>query len=372
MKRREQQHIDSGTEHARVDIAPYTVARNGSPKEWIIFSRPYTTVVIIAIALFIGCAPASLQAAHAPHFDSQIRVGILLFNGVEPIDFAGPYEVFGQAGLSIVTLSPDGKAVTGMGLTVKPDYGFSNAPAIDVLVVPGGDVSRASHNQALLKFIRERTARARQVLSVCTGSYLLAAAGVLDGLKATTFHDSIKDFAASYPKIHVISDVRWADNGKVITSAGLASGIDAALHVLARLEGEDVARSTALQLEYDWHPDGGFVRTRMADRYLPDLQRLKWPDDARFGRLIAVGDTHQWLLHARITTHAAKENILSIMDDGVSKTSGWEATRVPHHWRKPTEAGVVSLSFSASPASAGGAYELEVALVIEEPRPAVH
>jgi hypothetical protein len=210
------------------------------------------------------------------------------------------------------------------------------------------------------------------VLSVCTGSYLLAAAGVLDGLKATTFHESIKDFATSYPKVHVISDVRWADNGKVITSAGLASGIDAALHVLARLEGEDVARSTALQLEYDWHTDGGFVRTRMADRQLPDLQQLKWPDDARFGRLISVGDARQWLLHVRITTQAVQKDILSIMDDGVSRAQGWEATQVPHHWRKPTEEGVVNLSFSVSPSSVEGAYELEATLAIEAPRLAVH
>jgi putative intracellular protease/amidase len=368
----EQLHIDGDSRHGRIDTATCTSPGDGPPKDWNVCSRPSTTVAMVAIALCIGCAPSLTRAAHAPHVDPRIRVGILLFDGVEPIDFAAPYEVFGQAGLSVVTLSPDGKAVTGMGLTVKPDYGFSNAPAIDVLVVPGGDVSRATHDQALLQFIRERTALARQVLSVCTGSYLLASAGVLDGLKATTFHDSIKDFAASYPKIHVISDVRWTDNGKLITSAGLASGIDTALHVLARLEGDDVARSIALQLEYDWHPDGGFVRTRMADRYLPDLQQLKWPDDARFGRLISVGDTHRWLLHSRITTQAAHENILGIMDDGASRTPGWEATQVPHHWRKQTEAGVVNLSFSASPASVEGAYELEAALVIDEPLPAAY
>jgi transcriptional regulator GlxA family with amidase domain len=211
---------------------------------------------LVGIPLLSACGPAA-QAAHLPHSQPVIRVGVVMFDGVEPIDYAGPYETFAQAGFGVATVSADGKAVTGMGLKVTPDYSFANAPQFDVLVVPGGDVGHASHDKALLDFIRQRSGSARQVLSVCTGAYILAATGLLDGLKATTFVQAAQDLAATYPKVHVLSNVKWADNGKIVTSAGLTTGIDAALHVVAKLKGPDVAHSVAMTMEYGWQPDAG-------------------------------------------------------------------------------------------------------------------
>lgn len=215
---------------------------------------------VIGMPLITGCPAA--QAAHMPHSQPVIRVGVVMFDGVEPIDYAGPYETFAQAGFSVATVSADGKPVTGMGLKVAPDYSFANAPQFDVLVVPGGDVDRAARDKALLDFIRQQSVKARQVLSVCTGAFVLASTGLLDGLKATTFFEAAPDLAAAYPKVHVLSNAKWADNGKIVTSAGLATGIDAALHVLAKLKGPDVARSIAMTMEYDWQPDAkvGFAR----------------------------------------------------------------------------------------------------------------
>src|SRR5690606_10246758 len=112
----------------------------------------------------------------------------LLFDGVQIIDFAGPYEVFGQAGFGVTTLSHDGKAVTtAMGLRVTPDAAFDAAPALDVLLVPGGDVQDAERDPKVLAFVRGHARSSRHVLSVCTGSFILAGAGLLDGLRATTF-----------------------------------------------------------------------------------------------------------------------------------------------------------------------------------------
>lgn len=314
---------------------------------------------------FAPSRPAS--AAHAPHTRPDVRVGILLFDGVQIIDFAAPYEVFGQAGFGITTISHDGKPVTTtMGLRVTPDHGFDDAPAIDVLLVPGGAVHDAQRDPRVLAFVRERTAAVRHVLSVCTGTYILAASGVLDGLEATTFHRAIGDLTTQYPKIKVLSDVRWTDNGRIITSAGLSSGIDSALHVIGRLRGEDVARATALHLEYDWRPDGGFVRTRMADRYLPELKDAPWPRDTRFEQVIAIGDTRHWRVRYRVTGPAEPEALLSIIDRSVDALPGWErdATAPGHRWKNFIDQHPLTLAFVTHPSAIGEGYELEAAITV--------
>jgi transcriptional regulator GlxA family with amidase domain len=206
------------------------------------------------------------------------KVGFVLFDGAQTIRFAGPYEVFGIAGFGAVKISRDGKSVaTAMGQSVTPDHDFAHAPAFDVLLVPGGNTGDSQKDTVLLEFIRARAEIGRRVLSVCTGAHILGAAGLLDRLEATTFMGALDSLKMLYPSIDVVRDVRWIDNGKIITSAGLSSGIDAALDVVDRLRGTDVARSTALHLEYDWKPEGGLVRTRMADRSMPGLRNVVFP-----------------------------------------------------------------------------------------------
>lgn len=321
---------------------------------------------LCGIPLLVTCVPVA-QAAHLPHSQPLIRVGIVLFNGVEPVDYAGPYEVFGQAGFSVATVSADGKAVTGMGLTVTPDYSFANAPPFDVLVVPGGDIDHAQHDRALLAFIRQRSVGARQVLSVCTGAYILAATGLLDGQQATTFVESLRDFAAAYPKVHVRNDVRWVDNGKTVTSAGLTTGMAAALHILAKLKGLDAARTVAMTMEYAWQPDpaAGFVRGDMADRYIPDLSQVAWPKGAQFHTILSLGDARQWRIRTRIETSLPPKALLARIDDVVAQSPGWrpEPARGPHHWRKAEEGKIVELSFSSG-AVQNGAYDVGASLQV--------
>jgi putative intracellular protease/amidase len=200
------------------------------------------------------------------------RVAILVFDGVEVLDFSGPYEMFGAANCDVYTVAATRDPVTSaMGLTVVPRYSFAEAPAPDVLVVPGGGVGSACHDPATLRFVKDVTARAAHTLSVCNGAFILANAGLLDGLAATTTDHNLRRLATEFPKTRVVDDRRYVDNGKIITTAGLSAGMDGALHVIARLFGTGYAQEVALGEEYDWKPSGGFARAALADHQIPDV-----------------------------------------------------------------------------------------------------
>lgn len=330
-----------------------------------------TTVATWWLSLLLLLLPLSAWAAHAPHSKPEVRVGIVLFDGVQIIDFAGPYEVFGTAGFGVTTVSADGKPVkTAMGLTVTPDTSFADAPAFDVLLVPGGDVDAAQKNTAVLDFIRARSVPSRYVLSVCTGAFILGATGFLDGLKATTFRPAIEGLAAEFPKIDVISDVRWADNGKFITAAGLSSGIDAALHVVEKVRGEQSARATALHLEYDWQREHGFVRSKMADRYFPKQfsTLVAWPKDIKFDNQISVGDARQWRSRFRVTTTTTPDALSKLIDAGVVKAGEW--TREPAssglRWRREQEGHRIVMALGTYPPTADGSYEIEMTIAVDD------
>ncbi len=200
------------------------------------------------------------------------KVALLIFTGVQIIDYAGPYEVFGVAGFDVYTVAETTDPITtAMGMTVVPKYSFANAPQPDVLVVPGGGIFAAQRSAPTLKWITDVTARAEHTMSVCNGAFLLADAGLLDGLTATTTSSRIDQLRTGYPKIHVVEDRRFVDNGKIITTGGLSSGIDGALHVVSKMLGNGQAQQVALSEEYDWRPKAGFARAALADRSIPDL-----------------------------------------------------------------------------------------------------
>lgn len=320
---------------------------------------------VLSTVLFAATlAPAPAHGANTATTEPPIRVGIVLFDGVQIIDFAAPYEVFGTAGFGVVTVSADGKPVTtAMGLRVTPDHAFADAPAFDVLVVPGGEVAQAERDPAVLDFIRSKAAPARHVLSVCTGASILAATGLLDGKRATTYFPRLGELAERYPKVEVIADVRWADNGKLITSAGLSSGMDAALHVVERLRGRDVARTAALHLEYDWRPDSGFVRSRMADRHMARQwdTKIAWPADMAAVQLVSLGDEHRWRKRYRITTATSPEALLGLIADGIAAVGGWTRDGQAWRWRRDGEGPPVTLT-AATSAETAGRFELELAV----------
>lgn len=189
------------------------------------------------------------------------NVAIVLWTGVELLDFAGPAEVFStsrssEGAFRVFTVARREDTITSQGfLRIVPQYTFENCPQPDVVVLPGGGVSRALEDERLLAWLEHVTPDSEIQMSVCTGAFVLARAGMLNGLEATTHHSALDTLRELAPMTTVRADVRYVDNGRIVTSGGIATGIDAALHVVGRLLGEDSAIATAKYLEYDWNPD---------------------------------------------------------------------------------------------------------------------
>lgn len=191
-----------------------------------------------------------------------LTAGILLFHEVEVLDFAGPFEVLSLAEdanthqklVSVKTVAQKRESIYARnGLNVLPDYDFSNAPDFDLLIVPGGYGAEGIeiHNQALLDWIKSRATATSILASVCTGAFLLAKAGLLDGKRATTHWMDLDRLAREYPRIAVQRDVKFVDEGTILTSGGISAGINMCFHLLTRLFGAEIARQTARRMEFE-------------------------------------------------------------------------------------------------------------------------
>ncbi|WP_336245831.1 DJ-1/PfpI family protein [Paenibacillus apiarius] len=190
------------------------------------------------------------------------HVGILLFNDVEVLDFAGPFEVFAVTGQTLTTasspflvktVSEDGKLVTARnGLKLQPDYSYADAPQFDILIIPGGPGSRTEmYNKATIKWVQERMDKVDIMASVCTGALILAEAGLLDGKTVTTHWNSYDRLESDYLSLTVKRNVKFVDEGKIVTSGGISAGINMSFHLVKRLLGKEVAANTAKMMEYD-------------------------------------------------------------------------------------------------------------------------
>jgi transcriptional regulator GlxA family with amidase domain len=194
------------------------------------------------------------EPSHRPEAavaDAVHRVQIVLWDGVELLDFAGPGQVLATAGFEVRTVAARPGAIVSQGfLRVEPDGVLGAGPAPDLLVVPGGSSERAVADSLLVEGVRTAASEARVILSVCTGALVLAAAGLLDGLEATTWHGALDRLRVAAPRTRVVEGVRWVDNGRIVTSAGVSAGIDAALHLVGRLRGDEARKATARYMEY--------------------------------------------------------------------------------------------------------------------------
>jgi len=191
-------------------------------------------------------------------------VAIFLYQGVELLDFAGPTEVFAAtSGFKVYTVSVDGQDILSQGLvTVKPQFSIDNAPVPDIIVFPGGSSGASSKNEKVIQWAKSAVADNRSVMSVCTGAFILARAGLLDDLNVTTHYGSLESLQQLLPNATILADTRFVDNDRIITTAGVSAGIDGALHLVARIKGKDVALATAHYMEYDkWHPEEGKIAT---------------------------------------------------------------------------------------------------------------
>ena len=192
-----------------------------------------------------------------------LSVGIFLFENVEVLDFAGPFEVFTTASRMAQRRQPDRAApfkvftvaksmapvVARAGLKALPDFTLSDCPPVELLLIPGGVVDAELLDDAVVNWIRATAADARLTASVCTGSFLLAKAGLLRGKRATTHWEDLDALQRQFPEVSVVGGVRWVDEGDVVSSAGIAAGIDMCLHLVARLVDPDLSVATARQMD---------------------------------------------------------------------------------------------------------------------------
>ena len=193
----------------------------------------------------------------------SLNTAVLLFDEVEVLDFAGPFEVFSVCGrrhklepFRVFTVAErTGPVLARNGLSVNPTYSFADCPALDILVVPGGyGTRREMKNPVVLEWIVRQAPHVQYLLSVCTGALVLGTAGLLDGLAATTHFMAFDELRAVAPRTEIRESSRIVDNGRVILSAGVSAGIDMSLHVVSRILGPEMALETARYME--WKSEG--------------------------------------------------------------------------------------------------------------------
>lgn len=250
----------------------------------------------------------------------QKKAAILIFDGVQIIDYTGPYEIFGAAGLQVFTVATSTAPITtSMGMKVIPHYALDDAPAADVLLIPGGGIFATQQDPNVIKWIQERSKQTEIVMSVCNGALILAKTGLLDGLMATTTAGLMDGLTAISPKIKVVRDRRYVDNGKIITTAGLSSGIDGAFYVVSRLFGKGRAQLVALGEEYDWKGDSSYARANLADRHIfRAIGRglaLPVPEGAKAELQATEGTPQKWEMKWLVTGRPKTVDLLSLLND---------------------------------------------------------
>jgi putative intracellular protease/amidase len=194
-----------------------------------------------------------------------LTLGAILYPGFELLDLFGPLEMFTALPpemLTVVMVAQHTGPVTAGSMSNAPmpsvvaDYDFTDAPPLDLLLLPGGvGTFPELQNSAMLKFLKERAATAKITASVCTGSALLAAAGILDGHRATSNKQVFDMAKVVSDKVDWVEAARWVDDGPVVTSSGVSAGMDMSLAIIARLFGEAAAEAIAIGAEYTWHRD---------------------------------------------------------------------------------------------------------------------
>ena len=190
----------------------------------------------------------------------QRNLAILIFDDVEVLDFCGPFEVFSVTGkrdgsdpFNVYTVAEKTPVSARNQLSINPHYTLENCPQPDILVVPGGfGTRREMLNQTLLEWINQLYPQTEHILSVCTGALILAKAGLVENIAATTHHGAFDELRAVAPNAEIREDQRIVDSGKIIFSGGISAGIDASFYLVAKLLGKETASETATYMEYDW------------------------------------------------------------------------------------------------------------------------
>ena len=192
------------------------------------------------------------------------NVAVFLYENVELLDFAGPAEVLAVAGFNVYTVARDHAPLRSQGfLTVVPEFSFEDCPTPDILVIPGGDGRKMSRDAGVVEWVRKLAPSTGIAFSVCTGALVLGAAGLLEGLPATTHWEAVVELRMRFPQTEVRERERFIDTGRVLTTQGVSAGIDGALHLVERLLGAEKARSVARYLQYAWQDSESTLRAAL-------------------------------------------------------------------------------------------------------------
>jgi transcriptional regulator GlxA family with amidase domain/DNA-directed RNA polymerase subunit RPC12/RpoP len=227
----------------QVDATSYVCPPCNHPCDTITYEQP---------GVCPHCGMTLVEKNQEVSGDKKITVCFYLYDGVEVLDFAGPMEVFSYAGFKVITVAKTKAPLLSQGiLKITPDYSIKDAPQTDIFAVFGGSDEVAANDPEVITWIKSRDRATKSYFSVCTGAFILGKAGLLDQLTVTTFHKSITNLQKAVPKAKVLQHVRYVDNGRVITTAGISAGIDGALHLVAKLRGKAAAEAVAKQIEYD-------------------------------------------------------------------------------------------------------------------------
>jgi putative intracellular protease/amidase len=222
-------------------------------------------------------APGHGPAADLPR-DRPLRAAFLVVDGVYNTELAAPFDVFQHTtyhtkpGMQVFTVSPDGQPVTTFeGLRITPNHSFANAPAADILVIPStrGSMDRDLQNRALIDWVRRTAGQARHVVALCDGAFVLAQAGLLDGVPATTFPEDYDRLVQMFPKVDLRVNVSFVDAGKILTSQGGTRSYDVAMHLVDRLYGTQTAAGIGKGLLIPWPPDPDTMEPRAVEPTQP-------------------------------------------------------------------------------------------------------
>ncbi|ASZ11894.1 DJ-1/PfpI family protein [Chitinophaga pendula] len=235
--------------------------------------------------LYIGCCLLLVswqsQAQQAPAQHKRINVAVLIYPGVELMDFAGATDVFIKAGsltkdsYHIYTIALEANAIqTEKGMIrLQPDYNsHTDYPKPDLFVIPGAameTIAALKDSTDLLTFIRDMSARAGTTMSICTGAYLLGHAGLLKGRNATTHWFVADNFQETFPSLHLQKDVRFVEDGNIITASGITSGIDAAIYVVGKFNGPQLATIVSKAMQYVPHKEESWPKPVAGIKYVP-------------------------------------------------------------------------------------------------------
>ncbi len=254
----------------------------------------------------------------------RLTAGMLIFDQADIMDVTGPWSVLVHNGVRVVSFAKRKDPVTiGMSMELTPDFTLDNLPEVDILIFPGSGLAETNPGDAeIQQFIQARANTTEVLFSVCSGAFFLAESGLLDGKVATTFASLIPRLESNYPDIQVVNHVKYTDNGQIVTTAGLSSGIDGAFHVISKFRGQGEVQDVANHMEYEWSKRTDYARTQLADKYIVGVKGIVELFAKAY--LSSAGDRNEWKYQYLLSGQTSSDEVLKVIRKELSKTGKWQ------------------------------------------------